>query len=614
MINKNIFLLLLCAHLMPAAYTAESVNTKKMQTSVRRHKLTIIPRLAVYSIDAKVAHIHGPATVNGSIRVEGTLTINGHPLNPSGLLELPLSIANGGTNATVMTNTDGVVYFDGSSLNTTDVGTAGQLLTSHGPGQPPTFVTAPSIITIGGNAGTVSGTAVTIQGGNNITTTGDNNSTMTVNIAGTTNHAVQLGNSTGSLSSLPAGATNTVLLGNTGAAPSFGAVPNAALANSSITVAEGTGISITGGSSVSLGGTATINVLIPVTIANGGTNATSMTNTNGVLYYDGTLLNTTTVGAAGQLLTSNGTGSAPTFQAFTITNDSGSVTGNSLSLTVPPELSAGTTYCTLKFSGSGTAIAFATSDSNGNTVVGDFSGYATMGSNNTVFGEDAMSNYISGLGASNNCVFGQGSLVAAREGSNNCVFGRSAARSVLSGSSNIIIGAGAGNNLAGSESNNIYIGSAGQAGDNNALRIGDAIEAAYIGGINGATVLGAIPLFISADNEQLGTVASSRVYKKNIQDIDAQTARLLELRPVTFNYKKREVAEELHFGLIAEEAEEVIPALVVRDKNGEVQTVKYQELPVILLVYIKQLVVENIALKKRLAVLEEFVRNKKGNM
>ena len=40
-----------------------------------------------------------------------------------------LAIANGGTNATSMANTDGVVYYDGTRLVTTTVGTAGQVLT-----------------------------------------------------------------------------------------------------------------------------------------------------------------------------------------------------------------------------------------------------------------------------------------------------------------------------------------------------------------------------------------------------------------------------------------------------------------------------------------------------
>jgi len=60
-----------------------------------------------------------------------------------------------------------------------------------------------------------------------------------------------------------------------------------------------------------------INSDIPIEISKGGTNASSMTNTNGVVYFDGTRLETTTVGTAGQVLTSNGAGSAPTMQAKT---------------------------------------------------------------------------------------------------------------------------------------------------------------------------------------------------------------------------------------------------------------------------------------------------------
>jgi hypothetical protein len=53
----------------------------------------------------------------------------------------------------------------------------------------------------------------------------------------------------------------------------------------------------------------------PVSISQGGTNASSMTNADGVVYYNGTLLSTTGVGTSGQVLTSNGAGVAPSFQA-----------------------------------------------------------------------------------------------------------------------------------------------------------------------------------------------------------------------------------------------------------------------------------------------------------
>lgn len=53
----------------------------------------------------------------------------------------------------------------------------------------------------------------------------------------------------------------------------------------------------------------------PIEIAFGGTNATTMATTDGVVYYDGTRLVTTAAGTATNVLTSNGAGVAPTFQA-----------------------------------------------------------------------------------------------------------------------------------------------------------------------------------------------------------------------------------------------------------------------------------------------------------
>lgn len=58
---------------------------------------------------------------------------------------------------------------------------------------------------------------------------------------------------------------------------------------------------------------------------------------------------------------------------------------------------------------------------------------------------------------------------------------------------------------------------------------------------------------------------SSRLVKENINDItDEEANKLLELRPVSFNYKKEftDTPEENNFGLIAEEVLEVIPEAV----------------------------------------------------
>ena len=65
----------------------------------------------------------------------------------------------------------------------------------------------------------------------------------------------------------------------------------------------------------------------------------------------------------------------------------------------------------------------------------------------------------------------------------------------------------------------------------------------------------------------------------------AASARLLALRPVTFRYKKPHDNGEkpIQFGLIAEEVAEVFPELAVFNEEGQPETVKYQDLPPLLL-------------------------------
>lgn len=120
----------------------------------------------------------GSGTV-ASVTGGNGINITGNPsLNPVVNITAPVSIANGGTNAITMVNTDGVVYFDGTRLVTTTVGTAGQVLTSNGVGLAPTFQAgggggggASTFHTDSGDA-TVSAGAITIAGGLNIDTSG----------------------------------------------------------------------------------------------------------------------------------------------------------------------------------------------------------------------------------------------------------------------------------------------------------------------------------------------------------------------------------------------------------------------------------------------------------
>lgn len=80
---------------------------------------------------------------------------------------------------------------------------------------------------------------------------------------------------------------------------------------------------------------------------------------------------------------------------------------------------------------------------------------------------------------------------------------------------------------------------------------------------------------------------------------DASEA-IYNLRPTTFTYKG---STETHYGLIAEEVDQVMPNLVVYDKSGDPQTVMYHELPALLLNEIQKL-------RKELTELKESMNGK----
>jgi len=87
---------------------------------------------------------------------------------------------------------------------------------------------------------------------------------------------------------------------------------------------------------------------------------------------------------------------------------------------------------------------------------------------------------------------------------------------------------------------------------------------------------------IVAANGQLGTTSSSRRMKNGIKPMDDISQAILALTQVTFHYKS-DKTNTPQFGLIAEEVAEVNPDLIVRDKNGEIYTVRYDAVNAMLL-------------------------------
>lgn len=219
-----------------------------------------------------------------------------------------------------------------------------------------------------------------------------------------------------------------------------------------------------------------------------------------------------------------------------------------------------------------TAIGFQSMFSNG-TPSNNGGSFNTAVGNNALFKTDGIAELneaVSNTGMGNNV------LSANTIGSFNTALGDSALLKVSGNSnSNIAVGSSAGKNLT-SGSNNIYLGSLGGAAtESNTMRLGSGQSRTFVTGVYAAHAT-ARQVFINS-NGQLGTLASSARYKRNIQDMNDSSHALFQLRPVTFHYNF-EPDGERQYGLIAEEVEKIYPELVTRDEDGKPESVQYHEL------------------------------------
>jgi len=262
------------------------------------------------------------------------------------------------------------------------------------------------------------------------------------------------------------------------------------------------------------------------------------------------------------------------------------------------------------FIGLGSGPDIVAFDGEANTSVGVLSlkhlGLISGASGNTAIGFSSLGGLEAGL---YNTTVGGSSMVHMKMGNGNTAVGGSALIRLKKGYGNIAIGSSAGSDLDDVENDyNIHIGNNGLIGDNHTIRIGNSSSPVshsrfFTAGIRGVTtdLNDGVSVLIDS-NGQLGTVSSSIRYKENIQDIGSGSDNLLNLRPVTFSYKK-DAVHALHYGLIAEEVEEFLPQLVVKNSEDQAETVKYHEICVLLLNEMKKQgerikVLEELALAK----------------
>jgi hypothetical protein len=251
----------------------------------------------------------------------------------------------------------------------------------------------------------------------------------------------------------------------------------------------------------------------------------------------------------------------------------------------------------------GTFSLFSVTTGNFNTAVGAGSLDLNTADSNTATGAAALlfnttgtANTANGTAAlefnetgSNNTATGTAALFSNTTGGGNTANGFNALLSNTNGILNTAIGVGAlGNNTVGSENTALGLDAGnGVTTATNVICIGavgaDVSNSCFIGNIRDVTTQNpdAIPVLIDSAG-QLGTTSSSRRFKNEIKPMDKASEAILGLKPVMFHYK-RDNCNTPQFGLIAEEVAEVNPDLVVRDKNGEIYTVRYDAVNAMLL-------------------------------
>jgi len=207
-----------------------------------------------------------------------------------------------------------------------------------------------------------------------------------------------------------------------------------------------------------------------------------------------------------------------------------------------------------------------------NTAIGFAAlGFNTSGDSNTATGSFALSNNTTG---GDNTANGRDALSLNSDGGNNTADGWMALSNNTTGDNNTAVGSQAGANI--STASNVTCIGANVTG----LNVNNSTWIAHVFGVS--TQSGNTAPVVVSDGGQLGTLASSKRFKKDIATMEKASEAILSLRPVTFHYKT-DTKGTPQFGLIAEEVAKVNPALVLSDKEGKPFTVRYDAVNAMLL-------------------------------
>src|SRR5437016_185073 len=215
------------------------------------------------------------------------------------------------------------------------------------------------------------------------------------------------------------------------------------------------------------------------------------------------------------------------------------------------------------------------SDGADNNAVGAFALFNNVsGFFNNAHGRNALLN---STGSQNNAM-GDDAMFFNTTGSFNTAIGDDALDANVDGSNNVAIGDEAGTGLGASVNNCIAINVPG-AGPFAVLD-----NTCFIGSIFDQPVsdVGTQEAVFVDQFNVIGISASSRRFKHDIQPMDKASEAILALKPVTFKYNADKNGRT-QYGLIAEEVATVNPDLVVQHKDGEISTVRYEQVNAMLL-------------------------------
>ena len=242
--------------------------------------------------------------------------------------------------------------------------------------------------------------------------------------------------------------------------------------------------------------------------------------------------------------------------------------------------------------GVGAGALFLNTTGTENTAVGaNALVHNDTGSENNAFGTNALFNNVDGFfnnahgrnalvnntGSENNA-FGDLAMENNTSGSSNTAIGDDALRNNVDGSGNVAIGDEAGTGLNPSVSNCIAIGAPGDG------PFATFDNTCFIGNIFGEAVSdpgSQVQVYVDQYNV-VGVFNSSRRFKHDIQPMGKASETLHKLKPVTFKFNSDWKGTK-QYGLIAEEVAEVASDLVFRHNNGEIATVRFEQIGAMLL-------------------------------